>query len=594
MATETGLAKYRPVAKPALHGLEGYESAKEFLAQAEALRQDFPLREAKLRQAADIFEDASARADAMFDKLDAKKQSLERSADTAAHARAQAKAILETLEVKHADLLSATKTAYSVRSDADELRQEHQRLGSEIDAARLDLSAFLQDMQTTREELRDLKAQARPFAPSSGAALPPGVVPGDAPGTVSTPPALYPAGITLLSYVQSILVDGATGLDNRLLKTGDTMTGELDITLTSGPSFAFTPTATIRSGAFGLVFDKAKALNTNPHSIIWSVGASPTWEIGQDFDTNNSDHSGAGNSDFITVYDHTANALAGADIMRFSPAEKDSVGSPGSTKMAYGGTGTGTPRTNTMLWQVVAGAGLSGMSMSINSASARDHLILTNAHATSKRAAIDLNSRWYLAVDVAGAGTSEFVIRDKTNSLNRFYIENTAALQAKFGVNTTAPAAYLHSGSSSDASLYNTSQPLLAVGGGTLANRCWNVTQLVDNDGTFPVSTQVWISGTAGSTSTRATPTSTSTNDKGVCWLYDGDTSKFCVAAAGTNQTLLPAINFRQSSSAARISFFTTTPVIQQASAAAATDPASVITLANALRTALLAYGLIA
>lgn len=43
-----------------------------------------------------------------------------------------------------------------------------------------------------------------------------------------------------------------------------------------------------------------------------------------------------------------------------------------------------------------------------------------------------------------------------------------------------------------------------------------------------------------------------------------------------------------------KISFHGATPVVQQASAAAGTDAATVQTLANTLRTACLAYGLIA
>jgi len=43
-----------------------------------------------------------------------------------------------------------------------------------------------------------------------------------------------------------------------------------------------------------------------------------------------------------------------------------------------------------------------------------------------------------------------------------------------------------------------------------------------------------------------------------------------------------------------KIGFHDTTPVVQQATAAAGTDAATTQTLANAVRTALLAYGLIA
>ena len=43
-----------------------------------------------------------------------------------------------------------------------------------------------------------------------------------------------------------------------------------------------------------------------------------------------------------------------------------------------------------------------------------------------------------------------------------------------------------------------------------------------------------------------------------------------------------------------KIGFHGTTPVVQQATAAAGTDAATTQTLANALRTAALAYGLIA
>ena len=47
-------------------------------------------------------------------------------------------------------------------------------------------------------------------------------------------------------------------------------------------------------------------------------------------------------------------------------------------------------------------------------------------------------------------------------------------------------------------------------------------------------------------------------------------------------------------SASEKISFYGTTPVVQQASAAAGTDAATTQALANALRTALLAQGLIA
>src|SRR5438067_1884559 len=185
-----------------VHDLEAFEHAQEFVAQAQALRGDMLAREAKLRQAADLANDATARADAVLYALDEKKRLAERAAEAATQARLHAKEMTEACEARGAELTAAVGRAREIRSVADEISQEHNKIQAQIDGARFDLAAFLEDIRLGREELQSLKGQSQPFAPAAA--------PGDAPGGFPSLPALHPAGPTPLSFLYDLITNPST------------------------------------------------------------------------------------------------------------------------------------------------------------------------------------------------------------------------------------------------------------------------------------------------------------------------------------------------------------------------------------------------
>src|SRR5438477_11659181 len=100
----TKLSDYKPQVRDRhVHELEAFEHAQEFVAQAQALRGDMLDREAKLRQAADLANDATARADAVLYALDEKKRLAERAAEAATQARLHAKEMAEAGEARGAE-----------------------------------------------------------------------------------------------------------------------------------------------------------------------------------------------------------------------------------------------------------------------------------------------------------------------------------------------------------------------------------------------------------------------------------------------------------------------------------------------------------
>lgn len=543
--TAEGLAKYTPRRKPAhVDNPQDLDWVRELLAQAEALRGDFPLREAKLRQAADIFDDAAARADEMSRRLDEVRRGGERAAGSAAQATAAARELLAGIEKRHADLLGASQSAQDARSAAQEAAQEHHRFQSEVDAARLDLAAFLEDVRIGREEVQSLKSAPSSFAP--------GELPGDfpAPGIGATPP-LYPAGPTVLGYVLPLISANA-------ITDG--------ITLTSGPALTFTATPAVHSGAFGLFLDKPDKTDTShAHSLVYEVGGAPLWEWGVDFNTNNSINGGTGGS-YLSMFDHTANGNLGADIFIFSPAEQDSI-STGvkATKLSFCGTGTGSAKdfTDLATFNVGSAVDLGGLSLTIKSQNARDHITLVNAHATSKRAVIKYAALWFTGTDMAGSGDTGFTWRDATHSLNRLYIENTAAISAKVGINTTGPVGGLHYATSNDASLYDTVQTGLAVGFSTIANRTWLVQQILDASQTENF---CFMMGGLGAGSTRATPVTTSTSTPAFGIKANQTQMDLIAAPSGTNQTIVKGVSVSQTGGAATVGLYGVPPVIRAAS----------------------------
>jgi hypothetical protein len=218
---------------------------------------------------------------------------------------------------------------------------------------------------------------------------------------------------------------------------------------------------------------------------------------------------------------------------------------------------------------------------------------LVNAHATSKRNVINFGGFWKLGSDIGGAGTSEFILRDNTNSLNRVYVENTSARQAKMGVNTTNPLGNLYSAVDSDSSLYDTIQTGLGVGYSTINNRTWQVQYILDAS---QVEQFTWHFGTLGSSSTRATPTATSaTLATGIKANQLG--SDLISAASGTNTTIVSCLNWASAAGAAKIGFLGTSAVVKQTGASAAGIAAVSDTNAKAaltaIQAALAAYGLV-
>jgi hypothetical protein len=553
------LSDFKPPQRPVPDaGLpRAIDAARQVLLQAEAVRHDLHAKAAITQEHHRLLDETLNRVDNLRLAHEQRGVELTRAAETAAGV-GQVAAGLKLDLADCASSLNLARAAWlAIHNDGEALRQDMHLKALDLTQASTAARDLLAEVEGFRAELAELRAPVHYPGGEEGE------FPGVFPGSVTAMPALYPAGPTPHGFLYGELtsVDAA-----KLDLTGGSLTGAVDISITSGPSLAFSGTAMARSGAYGLSLNKAKTLTSNPHSLIFKVGGSPLWEWGVDFNTNNTINGGTGGS-YIALFDHTANANAGADVWAISPAEQDSVSATVlASKFAFVGTGTGSAKDLTHLATFSTGTAvdLGVLSLTLKSGSARDHLTLVNAHATSKRNVINFGGFWKMGSDIAGAGTSEWVLRDATNSLNRLYVENTSAISAKMGLNTTGPVGGFHSATSSDASLYDVIQTAFAAGYSTINNRVWQVQQILDAS---QAQNFMWMFGTLGSSSTRATPTATSlTLAYGI--KANQTSADLISAASGTNTAIVSALSWTNSAGAAQLGVLGATPISQQANTA--------------------------
>lgn len=364
-----------------------------------------------------------------------------------------------------------------------------------------------------------------------------------------------------------------------------------------------------KSGGRGWHIDKvpaALAIDEVSSIVSFDVGGTPRWEIGIDFETQ---RIGDGNSDFVPAFDHSAgindagaNANTGADIMRISPASHCVTHGQGP-KFNFDAV-AGSPRAFPDFMTVTAGKNLGGLRVSANHDVTKVTQTLAQRSATHNRTstalanANDAAPLWEYGVDLLAAGRAVwgFSFQDhKTTSAKdtRLFIEGTNNLIGKVGFNTVLPMSQHHLIFSNAAGDFDTVQSHWLASfedtGVDAAhhNRAINIQSILDA-GT--VKNFLLLSGGLGTTSTTATPTLTSTG-AGAFGLERTDTELSLVGAgAGANQTIVRGLRMNTSG---QLGFYGTAPAARQAVGAASSDLATVVTLANNLRAALIANGMV-
>lgn len=186
-------------------------------------------------------------------------------------------------------------------------------------------------------------------------------------------------------------------------------------------------TSNPKSGSRGWHLNKQDKTVALPHTWAFAVGGVFCWDIGMDFDTNNSLNGGTGNADFVVAYDRSAGkndagtgAGDGADIFRFSPAEASVAGDN------YGRVGLGfrqgTPNTVGSAWFTVTGPpDVVGLNVSTNSTFSFGYkMVQRGAH---NRTMLNHNDKFAIGCDHAAANARTYQIRDLVAATERLYID---------------------------------------------------------------------------------------------------------------------------------------------------------------------------
>lgn len=289
-------------------------------------------------------------------------------------------------------------------------------------------------------------------------------------------------------------------------------------------------------GSPGWRLDKNDKTNGSPHVITWMVEGVAQWEAGMDFDTNNVD----GHSDFIPVYDRTANAGLGADIFRFSH-EADSADVP--TVKCVLARVAGTPNAQTEFFLIDGGDNTTPFSSTTFKGyfdGTTNACSIINRNAGNKAARWNWNNLWVTGADVTGANLSNLTLAfDSVNNKNRLFVKASSDLTSRVGFGSTDPQAIVSIKTDADSSLYDVVQRGLHMQyANAPANRAINLEQILSAS---EVHNYLWLEGGLGASSTAAARVSTSTFDR--AWgLRAGTDNKFelVTAPSGSNQTITP------------------------------------------------------
>lgn len=226
----------------------------------------------------------------------------------------------------------------------------------------------------------------------------------------------------------------------------------------------------------------------------------------------------------------------GGDILRFSPYV---LGTGVQSTKAQLGFPAGSPAAQAEAWQIVAKKGLSGLTISIeDDAGTVNGMNFVNRSVTKKRVIFNFQNCWQMGVDYANANAEHFSLVDSNRAggaLTRLFVAGDGGLTNLAGVNTNNPLASWHIGGSSDSSFYDVIQTHLAAGYSTLNNRMIQLQAILDASQTTNF---LWLMGTLGASSTRATPTASSVGP--TCHGIESTNTVLSLISApsGTNQTI--------------------------------------------------------
>lgn len=464
--------------------------------------------------------------------------------------RADAALRTQQMQVTGQQLQSATLEAHRATAQAasNSLVQDQQRqlLEQGWDHA----IAVLEQIQAARQEIEERAAAAERLQEHHAAHFPGSGFP----GAVASVPNIYPGGKSELGFLYGLI----TTLDaGTLALTGGALTGDLTtsgkigigvspthaLQVASGNlGFAVSNTAHPGSGSFGARLDKVKT-DAHATALDFMVGGVECWGLGQDFDTNNSDRSGTGNSDFIVCYDYTAGYddtgahafPGGADILRFTPAEKSNTGK--STQWHW--SGKAANRNTTSFWGFMEpGPNQGGIKLSLYGTPSFPHLQLAQRNPANQYAAIDYAASWVLGQDIGGTNVRHFSLFDAVTTsarTTRFYVEGTNNFAAKFGFNTTSPQGLLGVRANAGAGGVTVIEHLFSGGySGDVTNRSINLSQTSDG-----VNAKQFLLLNGSLVGTAAAPTLTSGGNHSSGFEATDAALSLVLAPGGTAQTIV-------------------------------------------------------
>lgn len=409
--------------------------------------------------------------------------------------------------------------------------------------------------------------------------------------------------VSVMGYVYPNLVAIAAAINTvgqtepGVLASG-TVSWNLAIPITQNPSgpggnlsFKFSQAQAAASGARGWTFDRPAGENS-AHTLDWALGGTHAWGMGMDADSSVTPF-----PDLILAYAYGTGDPG--DNIRIS--QRTYVN--GGVKYIFGGEKVGTPANEGTVVTAVAPTGaspavggyaarlfngaplLKGVCRSIGSynVNINFHDLVVLSHDFNQNQGQDIR---YRDIDPSHSTPT-------ASEKNRLFVRFPDSHQGAVGLNTEQPQALF------DVRGYYTGDPTTTLnsyltGGyqdGAINNRSPNIQQLVSSVGTHNF---LMVSGGIGSTASVAAPTFSSSFKHALGIWGDCEANKASLAAApnGLNQTPALSVSWGQNAGNPQLSFFGVPLVSRQVLPGAASDPATTQTLANSLRTALIALGL--
>jgi hypothetical protein len=526
-------------------------------------------------------------------------------------------------------------------------------LAREFRLSRLDLRDLKRDVGEALSLSAEALSMGQALEVSIGDLQPPSAPSLPVPGALSPIGHRYPAGPTDFAVLRADLEALDVTAGNAMPKSGGQFTGnvgfgvapthKIDVFDTQ-VGLDFRSAANPGSGLRGLHLNRTAGDSTAPHGISIDVGGVAVWDFGLDFDlTGGGSQSSYMETDWILANSHLDNGAGGVigDVFRLSHRHPTTGG---GCKFIFG-TGIGSPHAQGIAGCIQAAKGVGGLE--VRSDANAGTIYMTQRGITtpaSHRTNIVWHNTWQLGNDSGQSGIRDWWLYDNVASAFRLFVDSNGAVSIgdnapkgrltipvaptatgayglvslgtgfggagapdwNSGVNGTflamnATAGYL--GNFCDLQVAGVSKFSIDPNGAVVSKGTHNVTVTSGDAATYTVGTNAGITLNQSSGSSKRVAvklnnlfqigTDTGQNNTQDLWVFNNTSGQFILQASQTDTITLANTNGTAGVRINGLFGVNVAPITAPAVGAAATDAATTQALANAIRTALIARGIV-